>query len=861
MSYITKKTTTDGIKPIGSNLFGTCSSASSTATKTVVMPDFNVLVEGVTIHIQFTNANTAENPTLKVGSTSAVAIQRNGNLEGVWESGSVISFTYNGTCWVQNDADVSGDSGKTYTFSIDGHTLTIEDSDGDTQTLTLPDDDTKYGLSINGNVVSLVPNGSGSQITLPNDDTTYTMSISGHTLTLTPSEGTPQSVTVPDNNTTYTISKSGNTVTLTGSDGSTQTFTDSDTTYSAGTGLQLSGTTFSAKLGYTTSGNNRKVQADSNGNLYVTQKDDNTTYTAGTGLELNGTEFDHSNSVTAVTSASFVKVKYDAQGHITGSSAVAKSDITALGIPGSDTNNRRAFYGTCATAAATAAKVVTLSNTTGWELVAGTIVGVKFTYTNTAQNPTLNVNSTGAKSIWYGQAVLTTGNLNKAGYANRVEYYMYDGTNWVWINWGVDDNSTYYLQTYATRQTDANVAWHSNNYIKYLLASSTMTSNKPKFTGMGVAAVEKDAEILHLSWDNNGGWDSQLAIPNAGNMLAIRGGQGKDGDVQKWTDWVSMARADHAIDQITRSGTTFTATRADGTTFTFTQQDSNNRRGFYGTCPTAAATAAKVITLSNTEGWELVAGAIITVKFTNTNTANNPTFNVNGSGAKSVWYNTAAVTTSNLNRAGYATRPQMYVYDGTYWIWMGMSAEGNTTYSVMSASELSTGTATTARTMSAANTKAGLLNLFYPVGSYYETSDTSFDPNVSWGGTWILETEGQVHVSSGTNYSVSGALTNVTDGGEKTHKLTIAEMPIHTHTQNAHTHGISQHSGSGTTNTGWHWELQSSSSGPIYNLNATNNRASSAIQYATATNQNTGGGTAHNVMQPFIVVNRWHRTA
>ena len=57
-------------------------------------------------------------------------------------------------------------------------------------------------------------------------------------------------------------------------------FTDNNTTYSAGTGLSLSSTTFSVKLGYTTSGNNRAVQADSNGNLYVIQKDDNTYTTA-----------------------------------------------------------------------------------------------------------------------------------------------------------------------------------------------------------------------------------------------------------------------------------------------------------------------------------------------------------------------------------------------------------------------------------------------------------------------------------------------------------------------------------------------------------------------------------------------------
>jgi len=61
--------------------------------------------------------------------------------------------------------------------------------------------------------------------------------------------------------------------------------------------------------------------------------------TAGTGLSatVNGTSpavqtvtINHSNSVTAVTSNSFLKLKYDAQGHITGSTAVVKADIPAL---------------------------------------------------------------------------------------------------------------------------------------------------------------------------------------------------------------------------------------------------------------------------------------------------------------------------------------------------------------------------------------------------------------------------------------------------------------------------------------------------------------------------------------------------
>lgn len=28
------------------------------------------------------------------------------------------------------------------------------------------------------------------------------------------------------------------------------------------------------------------------------------------------------------------------------------------------------------------------------------------------------------------------------------------------------------------------------------------------------------------------------------------------------------------------------------------------------------------------------------------------------------------------------------------------------------------------------------LDYYYPVGSYYETSDANFDPNTAWGGTW-----------------------------------------------------------------------------------------------------------------------------
>ena len=62
----------------------------------------------------------------------------------------------------------------------------------------------------------------------------------------------------------------------------------------------------------------------------ITIPDNDTTYSAGSGLSLSGTTFNHSNSVTAVTSAVFKKITYDAQGHITGTSNVVKGDIPAL---------------------------------------------------------------------------------------------------------------------------------------------------------------------------------------------------------------------------------------------------------------------------------------------------------------------------------------------------------------------------------------------------------------------------------------------------------------------------------------------------------------------------------------------------
>ena len=71
----------------------------------------------------------------------------------------------------------------------------------------------------------------------------------------------------------------------------------------------------------------------------ITTQDTNTTYDAGTGLSLSGTTFNHSNSVTANTSgvgsATAVPViKYDAQGHITSITTATIYPPTSAGTSG-----------------------------------------------------------------------------------------------------------------------------------------------------------------------------------------------------------------------------------------------------------------------------------------------------------------------------------------------------------------------------------------------------------------------------------------------------------------------------------------------------------------------------------------------
>lgn len=105
------------------------------------------------------------------------------------------------------------------------------------------------------------------------------------------------------------------------------------------------------------------------------------------------------------------------------------------------------WFGTCSTAAETAAKVVNCPN---FVLTQGAIIGVRFNYTNTASNCTINVNGTGAKQIWYNNTVYTDINTSIQGVANRTTYYMYDGTYWVFIRDGIINSDDHYTTAWSS---------------------------------------------------------------------------------------------------------------------------------------------------------------------------------------------------------------------------------------------------------------------------------------------------------------------------------------------------------------------------------------------------------------------------
>ena len=155
----------------------------------------------------------------------------------------------------------------------------------------------------------------------------------------------------------------------------------------------------------------------------------------------------------------------------------------------------------------------------------------------------------------------------------------------------------------------------------------------------------------------------------------------------------------------------------------------------------------------------------------------------------------------------------------------------------------------------------------YPVGSIY-MSVSSTNPSTYFGGTWVAWGSGRVPV--GINTSDSNFNTVEKTGGASSVTLTVSQIPSHTHTftgsstttssAGGHTHNIGRDTdgGSGSSRYTVHKAGASGAQG-------TSPTSSAGAHTHTLTpkgkNANTGGGGAHNNLQPYIVCYMWKRTA
>lgn len=113
---------------------------------------------------------------------------------------------------------------------------------------------------------------------------------------------------------------------------------------------------------------------------------------------------------------------------------------------------------------------------------------------------------------------------------------------------------------------------------------------------------------------------------------------------------------------------------------------------------------------------------------------------------------------------------------------------------------------------------------------------------------WTLDTDlrDKMIIGAGNLYAYADT------GGEATHVLLSSEMPSHTHVQDAHTHAgtLTSKNADGTGSTR---VREGDTSGASGGVNYTTGSA-------TATNQNTGGGGAHNNLPPYYALAFIRRT-
>ena len=164
-----------------------------------------------------------------------------------------------------------------------------------------------------------------------------------------------------------------------------------------------------------------------------------------------------------------------------------------------------AKYGVCSTAAATAAKTVSI---TGFVLKKGATVNVRFYYANSASSPTLNVNGTGAKSIAYaGSSYLNEKYYWKSG---ALLTFTYDGSYWQLADGGSrkDARSIWARDTSSVTVSTGTVTFDSNTFIcnadnLKVSVAGVVTANSFNATGQFTGGSTSSGYGMRLGTDGS----------------------------------------------------------------------------------------------------------------------------------------------------------------------------------------------------------------------------------------------------------------------------------------------------------------------------------------------------------------------
>lgn len=141
---------------------------------------------------------------------------------------------------------------------------------------------------------------------------------------------------------------------------------------------------------------------------------------------------------------------------------------------------------------------------------------------------------------------------------------------------------------------------------------------------------------------------------------------------------------------------------------------------------------------------------------------------------------------------------------------------------------------------------ANIIDLIRPIGSLYWSENSTNPSTIYPGTTWVQITDKFI-VAAGSTYKVGssyGAASHTHTSAAHTHTtgnhtLTVAEMPSHTHIQNSHKHNIPYRNDGGPYDISIYFSYTGGNVKTWWNDTV-------STDTTTATNQNTGGGGAHN---------------